>query len=105
MLRLGALAMACCGVLNAGADLVLPFFNHANSANLDWIGESIAEFFSIKANQELVKRLRDAGLTMEGEKKERGTKLAGKTFVLTGTLARYSRDEAKKMIEDAGEAR
>jgi DNA ligase (NAD+) len=39
---------------------------------------------------------------MKGKKKERGTKLAGKTFVLTGTLARYTRDEAKKMIEDAG---
>ncbi len=66
------------------------------------IAESIAEFFSIEANQELVKRLRKAGLTMRGEKKERGTKLAGKTFVLTGTLAKYSRDEAKKLIEDAG---
>ena len=66
------------------------------------IAESIAEFFSIKANQELVKRLRDAGLTMQGEKKERGTKLAGKTFVLTGTLAHFTRDQAKKMIEDAG---
>ncbi|MGO9168426.1 MAG: BRCT domain-containing protein, partial [Candidatus Sulfotelmatobacter sp.] len=32
----------------------------------------------------------------------RGTKLAGKTFVLTGTLAHFTRDEAKKMIEDAG---
>ena len=43
MLRLAALAMLCGGVLHAGADLVLPFFNHANSSNLDWIGESIAE--------------------------------------------------------------
>ena len=38
----------------------------------------------------------------KGQKKERGTKLAGKTFVLTGTLAKHTRDEAKKMIEDAG---
>ena len=37
-----------------------------------------------------------------GKKRERGTKLAGKTFVLTGTLANYTRDQAKKMIEDAG---
>lgn len=66
------------------------------------IAESIAEFFSIRANRELVERLRKAGLNMRGEKKERGTKLAGKTFVLTGTLAKYTRDEAKKMIEDAG---
>src|SRR5215469_4575155 len=66
------------------------------------IAESIAEFFHEPRNRELVKRLRDAGLTFAGKKRERGTKLAGKTFVLTGTLAKYSRDEAKKLIEDAG---
>src|SRR5580658_189431 len=43
MLRLAALAILCCNVLCAGATLLLPFFNHAKSANLDWIGESIAE--------------------------------------------------------------
>ena len=66
------------------------------------IAESIAEFFSNPANRKLVERLGEAGLAFKGEKKERGTKLAGKTFVLTGTLARYTRDDAKKMIEDAG---
>jgi DNA ligase (NAD+) len=66
------------------------------------IAESIAEFFSDEHNRQLVNDLRKAGLTLTGEKKEKGTKLAGKTFVLTGTLERYSRDEAKKMIEDAG---
>jgi DNA ligase (NAD+) len=66
------------------------------------IAESIAEFFSIAANRKLVERLREAGLTLKGQKKQRGTKLAGKTFVLTGTLAHFTRDEAKKMIEDAG---
>ncbi len=66
------------------------------------IAESIAEFFSIPANRKLVERLREAKLTLTGEKKQRGTKLAGKTFVLTGTLPRFTRDEAKKMIEDAG---
>jgi len=66
------------------------------------IAESIVEFFNLPANRKLVERLRAAGLTLSGQKKERGTKLAGKTFVLTGTLAKYTRDEAKKMIEDAG---
>jgi len=66
------------------------------------IAESIAEFFNNSANRKLVERLGKAGLAFKGEKKERGTKLAGKTFVLTGTLAKYTRDEAKKMIEDAG---
>ncbi len=66
------------------------------------IAESIAEFFGNAANQKLVERLRKAGLVMEGQKKQRGTKLAGKTFVLTGTLAHFTRDEAKKIIEDAG---
>ncbi len=66
------------------------------------IAESIAEFFSNPANRKLVERLREAGLTLTGQKKQRGTKLAGKTFVLTGTLAHFTRDEAKKLIEDAG---
>jgi DNA ligase (NAD+) len=66
------------------------------------IAESIAEFFSIPANRELVKRLEKADLNFTGQKKQRGTKLAGKTFVLTGTLTKYTRDEAKKLIEDAG---
>jgi DNA ligase (NAD+) len=66
------------------------------------IAESIVEFFSIAANRKLVERLRGAGLKLTGQKKQRGTKLAGKTFVLTGTLEHFTRDEAKKMIEDAG---
>jgi len=66
------------------------------------IAKSIVEFFAETKNRELVERLRKAGLTLKGVRKERGTQLAGKTFVLTGTLARHTRDEAKKLIEDAG---
>ena len=66
------------------------------------IAESIVEFFADEHNRKLVSDLRKAGLTFTGQKKEKGTKLAGKTFVLTGTLARHTRDEAKKLIEDAG---
>ncbi|PYY02766.1 MAG: DNA ligase (NAD(+)) LigA [Acidobacteria bacterium] len=66
------------------------------------VAEAITEYFSEPRNRELVERLRKAGLKFEGQKKQRGTKLAGKTFVLTGTLPNFSRDQAKKMIEDAG---
>ncbi len=65
------------------------------------IAQSVVEFFQEASNRELVERLRKAGLTFAGTKKERGTKLAEKTFVLTGTLTR-PRDQVKKMIEDAG---
>jgi DNA ligase (NAD+) len=65
------------------------------------IAQSIVEFFQEPRNRELVERLRKAGLTFAGTKKERGTKLAGKTFVLTGTL-NLPRDQVKKTIEDAG---
>ena len=66
------------------------------------IAASILEFFREPKNRELIEQLRKAGLSFTGKKKERGTKLAGKTFVLTGTLAHMTRDQAKKLIEDAG---
>jgi DNA ligase (NAD+) len=65
------------------------------------IAQSIHEFFAEPSNRKLVERLRKY-LNFTGVKKQRGTALAGKTFVLTGTLPNYSRDQAKKMIEDAG---
>src|ERR1700734_1979762 len=55
------------------------------------IAESIVEFFADEHNRKLVNDLRKAGLTFTGKKKEKGTKLAGQTFVLTGTLARHTR--------------
>ena len=66
------------------------------------VSASIREFFDEPKNVALVERLRQAGLTFKGKKKQRATTLAGKTFVLTGTLERHTRDEAKKLIEDAG---
>ena len=66
------------------------------------VSASIHEFFGEPKNVARVERLRQAGLTMKGHKKQRATTLAGKTFVLTGTLEGYTRDEAKKLIEDAG---
>jgi DNA ligase (NAD+) len=65
------------------------------------VSSSIREFFDEAANRKLVERLSKV-LVFKGIKKVRGTALAGRTFVLTGTLPNYSRDAAKKMIEDAG---
>jgi DNA ligase (NAD+) len=66
------------------------------------IAHSIFEFFEEGKNRDLIEQLRKAGVAFTGKKKHRGTTLAGKTFVLTGTLAHLTRDEAKKLIEDAG---
>jgi len=66
------------------------------------VSAAIREFFDEPKNVALVERLRKAGLTLKGQKKQRATTLASKTFVLTGALQRHTRDEAKKLIEDAG---
>ncbi len=66
------------------------------------ISGAIAEFFAQPANRALVHSLKDAGVGMTAEKKRRSEKLAGLTFVLTGTLPTLTRDEAERMIEAAG---
>ena len=66
------------------------------------ISRSIIEFFTDKANRDLVERLRNAGVGMEAEKRQRTARLAGLTFVLTGTLPTMTRDEAKQLVEAAG---
>jgi DNA ligase (NAD+) len=66
------------------------------------ISSAIREFFTRPANLELVEALREAGVDMTAEKKQRSTQLAGLTFVLTGTLPTLTRDEAKRRIEEAG---
>jgi DNA ligase (NAD+) len=68
------------------------------------VAECIAEFFAEPHNREVIEQLRAAGVHWaEGE--PQGTvagALAGKTFVLTGTLPTLSRDEAKARIEAQG---
>ena len=68
------------------------------------VAEAILEFFHEERNRKVIEKLRKAGLQFEQKKTGRrgGLPLQGKQFVLTGTLPSYSRDEAKKMIEDAG---
>jgi len=67
------------------------------------VAESIVEFFSEKANQEVLRKLRRAGAEMEEKRaKPKDSRLAGKTFVLTGTLSRWSREEAAELIASRG---
>ena len=67
------------------------------------VSESIRQFFHEPRNRELVERLRKAGLTFEhAMRKKTGGALAGKTFVITGTLPNLAREEAKARIESAG---
>jgi DNA ligase (NAD+) len=68
------------------------------------IAESIAAFFAEKRNRQVIEKLRKAGLRFEHKKaiKRGNLPLENKQFVLTGTLPNYSRDDAKKLIEDAG---
>ncbi|MBI2820556.1 MAG: NAD-dependent DNA ligase LigA, partial [Acidobacteria bacterium] len=61
------------------------------------VAESIHSFFREPRNQKLIERLRQEQLCFEQERKSRKeTKLAGKVFVLTGTLAQMTREEAKE---------
>jgi DNA ligase (NAD+) len=64
--------------------------------------QAILEFFAQPANQDLVQRLKNANVDMKAEKKQRTSQLAGSTFVLTGSLPTFSRDEASTKIKDAG---
>jgi DNA ligase (NAD+) len=66
------------------------------------VAHSIVRFFELAQNRDLVERLRAAGLQFAHEKRRRGGALAGRTFVLTGTLPNWSREEAKEQIEAAG---
>jgi DNA ligase (NAD+) len=66
------------------------------------VAATVREFFTNERNLALVERLRGYGLTFTAKKRERGTKLEGMTFVLTGTLPTLTRDEAKEKIEAAG---
>ena len=66
------------------------------------ISQALLAFFAQPANLALVQHLREAGVNMTAEKKQRSEKLAGLTFVLTGTLPVLTRDEAKARIEAEG---
>lgn len=75
-------------------------------ANIEGFGrimaQSICSFFALPESRKLIDELRSLGVDMHEESKNTGTALTGLTFVLTGTLPNYSRDEMKAKIEAAG---
>lgn len=70
------------------------------------IADSVVRFFADEGNRALVERLVRAGLTMDGPAKvvveSTDSPIAGKTFVLTGTLPGYTREEAAALILERG---
>jgi len=66
------------------------------------VAESISDFFKNQENQRIIERLLAAGVSPSVEEKRLGGKFTGKTFVFTGTLTRFTRDDAKKIVELEG---
>jgi DNA ligase (NAD+) len=65
---------------------------------------SIAEWFADDANRRLVEELRELGLRLESGAEERPVEgpLTGNTYVITGTLEEFTREEAKRALEALG---
>jgi len=71
------------------------------------LAESVCQFFQQSANQQLLQRLKDAGLQWEADDNTSSdigqeSFFAGKTFVLTGALSQMARSEASKKIKESG---
>ena len=66
------------------------------------VAGSIARFFAEPHNQEVVRALREQGVEPQAPEAQRSSGLSGKTFVLTGTLPTWSREEASSQIVAAG---
>jgi len=69
------------------------------------VAESVHDWFRDAKNIDLIDRLRAAGVQMEMDAASTAAldeRFVGKTFVLTGKLENYTRDEAAKLIEDRG---
>ncbi len=68
------------------------------------IAQSIVDYFTKEDNKKLIEELKNLGVNMvyTGEKIEEKEEFANKTFVVTGTLTNFTRDEIKSIIENFG---
>ena len=108
------------GIRHVGANVAAVLASHFGSldalvaageedvASIDGIGPKIAasvhDFFSVRKNVEVLERLREAGVSLEEEvgEPERPQTLAGLTFVLTGSLQGFTRDQAGEQLKALG---
>jgi DNA ligase (NAD+) len=66
------------------------------------VAEAITFYFSVPANRERMAKMQRLGVAPRFVASATGSRLAGKTVVVTGTLTRFSRDEIHKLIEREG---
>jgi len=66
------------------------------------VAQSIRTFFHNRNNIEVIERMFNAGVKPSVEEKRVGGRFTGKTFVFTGALSRFTRDDAKRMVENEG---
>ena len=68
------------------------------------IAKSVINYFEDSNNKAIIEELKDLGINMNylGQKVEENETFSGKTFVLTGSLTIFTRDEAKEKIESLG---
>lgn len=64
--------------------------------------ENLVRWFSDQQSQEMIARLREAGVNFESREQMDDTRFAGMTFVLTGALTLFTRDQATEKIESLG---
>ncbi len=106
------------GIRHVGATTARDIADHSGSidaiakANLDQlldvegigrvVAESVVEFFARPKTKDLLGKLAKAGVRMKEERRAAAGPLQGKTFVITGTLEEWSRDEATRLLVDRG---
>jgi len=66
------------------------------------VAKSIRQFFDNPNNQRVIRKLKEAGINPQGATKKKGGKLDGQVFVFTGEMVKFSRSEAKQMVEELG---
>ncbi|MDK2799467.1 MAG: ligase [Clostridiales bacterium] len=70
----------------------------------DKMAQSVVNFFKQEQSKDTIEKLKSAGVNLKSKKQEKGkdSRFEGLTFVLTGTLVNYNRNEAKEIIEKFG---